>query len=169
MDVLPNVLQLLVLVLLHLDAHVDTSANSSQTHGIHTGNTNLQPFLQETVPPLQTVGVLVGVAPVSDQEHEGLQREQKQRPGATRTTLTTAEQNGAAETGPHLKGFLIDLLQGQASVLGEELRRETGVRGGSEDTSADNTPTATPRSGGLMGHRVHQEGPTTADSHMMSA
>lgn len=37
----------------------------------------LKPSLQETVPSLQAVVMLVGVTPVSDQEHQFLQREQK--------------------------------------------------------------------------------------------
>lgn len=73
-DVFPDVLQLLVLVLLHLNTrqHCQLSDAEGDTDYSRTAETHLQSFLQEAQSSLQTVRMLVGVTPVSDQEHQSL-------------------------------------------------------------------------------------------------
>ena len=61
-------------------------------------DTNLQPFLQEALASLQTVWMLVGVTPVSDQEHQRLNTETRLKPSASPATQITTAQTSGEET-----------------------------------------------------------------------
>lgn len=86
-DVFPDVLQLLVLVLLHLKKRWafqilgQTASEKEKRHssGQTSWKANLQPLLQEVEASLQAIGVFIGVTPVPDQEHQSLRWRKKNR------------------------------------------------------------------------------------------